>query len=322
MMENSFKSILKDEFISFMKFIALSVVDYKAYFYTLSGLDAFLNDEHLNVKKLDAQQIARWLNSFDVSLSTKKGKLSHIKRFSVYLSTLDVPSSLPELPRGTVDFKPYVFSTNEIAQIFDIADDYILTNPKARIRAEFPLLLRILYGCGLRLGEAVSLTWNDINLNEGIITIKIAKNQKQRIVPMSSELTRILSLYKKTSCFGVKDSCYLFIKNNGQCRSNVSYGNLFNEILYELGIKNPQTVKRNSRGPCLHSLRHTFAFHSLLKAESEGRSFMETVPFLSTYLGHAGLMETDKYLKASHELYTESHTVIANYTQDVFPKEV
>jgi len=61
--------------------------------------------------------------------------------------------------------------------------------------------------------------------------------------------------------------------------------------------------------------------HSLLKAESEGRGFMETVPFLSTYLGHDGLMHTDKYLKARHELYTEAHAAIADYTGDVFPQE-
>ena len=48
---------------------------------------------------------------------------------------------------------------------------------------------------------------------------------------------------------------------------------------------------------------------------------METVPFLSTYLGHEGLMRTDTYLKARHELYTKSHAVIADYTRDVFPQE-
>jgi hypothetical protein len=47
---------------------------------------------------------------------------------------------------------------------------------------------------------------------------------------------------------------------------------------------------------------------------------MESVPFLSTYLGHDGLMHTDKYLKARHELYTESHAAIADYTGNVFPQ--
>jgi hypothetical protein len=58
----------------------------------------------------------------------------------------------------------------------------------------------------------------------------------------------------------------------------------------------------------------------LLKAEAQGKSFMESVPFISTYLGHDGLTHTDKYLKARHELYTESHAVIANYTNDIFPQ--
>jgi integrase len=61
--------------------------------------------------------------------------------------------------------------------------------PNSIISAEFPVLLRILYGCGMRLGEVISLTWNDIDLDKGIITVKAAKNQKQRLVPMSDELT-------------------------------------------------------------------------------------------------------------------------------------
>jgi len=59
-----------------------------------------------------------------------------------------------------------------------------------------------------------------------------------------------------------------------------------------------------------------------LKADAEGKSFMETVPFVSTYLGHAGLMQTDIYLKARHELYTQAHKIIEDYTFDIFPEEV
>jgi hypothetical protein len=61
--------------------------------------------------------------------------------------------------------------------------------------------------------------------------------------------------------------------------------------------------------------------HSLIKAEAEGRGFMDAVPFLSTYLGHSGLMETDKYLQARHELYTQAHAVIADYTRSVFQED-
>ena len=317
-----FKSILKDECVSFMEFIKLSVVDWKTYQRTLRDLDSFLHTEALTEKKIDARQIKRWLDGTNVSLLTKKGKLSKVKRFSTYLSTLGIAASLPELPRNTWEFKPYVFSTDEMERIFEAADDFILTNPNARIAAEFPMLLRILYGCGLRVGEATSLRCEDIDLSEGVITVKVAKNQKQRIVPMSGELTRVLNLYKMSPCFDIHGCGFLFKKDNGQLRSRIAYGNIFRRILSELGIRNPQNTKKGLRGPCLHSLRHTFTLHSLLKAESEGRGFMETVPFLSTYLGHDELMHTDKYLKARHELYTESHSIIADYTDGIFPQEV
>ena len=316
-----FKSVLKDELASFMEFIKVSITDSRKYQGTMSSLDSFLHAEGLIEKKIDAQQIKRWLDRSDAHISTKKSKLSQVKRFSVYLSTLGIPSSLPELPRYVSEFKPYVFSEDEMSQIFETADDFILTNPNSRIAAEFPVLIRILYGCGLRLGEAEALAWDDIDLASGVITVKTAKNQKQRIVPMSEELTRILKLYSESACFHAQKHGFLFTKNNGERRSKGAYWCIFNRILNEIGIKNPQNTKYGSRGPCIHSLRHTFALRSFLKAESEGRSFMESVPFLSTYLGHEGLRETDKYLKARHELYTESHAAIADYTREVFPQE-
>jgi len=321
-MNYNFKSIFKDELTSFIDFIKLSVVNWKAYQYTLSDLDSFLHSECLLDKKLDAKQLARWLGGFNTHISTKKAKLSQVRRFSRYISALGITVSLPELPRNTIEFKPYVFSADEMTQIFEMSDDLIITNPVSRISIEFPELLRILYGCGLRLGEATSLKWDDINTSTGVISVRVAKNKKQRIVPMNDELTRILSLYRTSSYFNENGCGFLFVKNNGQRRSNAAYGSVFRKILYDLGIRNSQNTNQCYRGPCIHSLRHTFTFNSLLKAESEGRGFMETVPFLSTYLGHERLMYTDRYLKARYELYTKSHAIITDYTCDVFPQEV
>ena len=317
-----FKSVFKEELASFMDFIKLSVTDWKTYQCTLLSIDSYLHTQGLRERRIDAQQVKRWLDGSNVGLSTKKNKLSHIRKFSIYLSTLGIKASLPELPRRTREFKPYVYSKDEITHIFEAVDDYTLTNRNSPIAAELPVFVRILYGCGLRSDEAQSLTWDDIDLSAGVITVKIAKNRKQRFVPMGGELTRILNLYRKSPGFDAQDHGFLFRKNNGERRYKSIYRCIFNKILCGLGIRNHRNTKYGSRGPCLHSLRHTFTLHSILKAASEGRGFMETVPFLSTYLGHKGLMETDKYLRAKHELYTEAHTVIADYIRDVFPQDV
>jgi len=322
-MDILFRSILKDEMASYIEFVKLSVVDYRAYQRTLQDFDYFLCAEGLAEKELNAELVSQWLDGFTtIKPSTKKSKLTHVRKFAGYLLSLGIKATIPELPNIPSDFTPYVFSMDEITQIFEVADDLVFDNPNSRVAAEFPMLLRILYGCGLRLGEATTLTWSDIDLDAEVITVKIAKGLKQRIVPMSDELTRTLRLYRASPYFKPDDQGFLFRKKDGTARKGSSNWSIFNRILCELGIKNPQTVKYGARGPCIHSLRHTFTLNSLLKAEAEGRTFIESVPFLSTYLGHGGLMQTDIYLKARHELYTESHAIIADYTHDVFPETV
>ena len=322
-MDIVFRSILKDEMASYIEFVKLSVVDYKAYQRTFIDFDYFLCSEGLSEKKIDADLVSRWLDGFTtVKASTKKGKLTHVRKLAGYLLSLGIEASIPELPHIPADFTPYVFSMDEMTRIFEIVDDWVIDSPKSRIAAELPVLLRLLYGCGLRLGEATALTWDAVDLETRVITVKEAKNRKQRLVPMSDELTRILRLYRKSPYFDMDDQSPLFRRTDGNARTKGAYWSVFNRILCEIGIKNPQTVKRASRGPCIHSLRHTFTLNSLLKAEAEGRSFIETVPFLSTYLGHEGLMQTDVYLRARHELYTESHAMIEEYTRDVFPEDL
>jgi integrase len=323
MMDIVFRSILKDELASYMEFVKLSVVDYRAYQRTLMDFDYFLSTEEFVEKEIYAEIVSRWLDGFTtIKPTTKKSKLTHVRKFAGYLMTLGIKADIPELPRIPSDYVPYVFSMDEMAKMFEAVDDLVLDSPNSRVAAELPMLLRLLYGCGLRLGEATELTWEDIDTDIGVITIRAAKGQKQRLVPMCDELTRILKLYRISPYFKVDDSGPIFRKNDGSVRTKGAYWSIFNRILCDLGIKNPQTVKHGARGPCIHSLRHTFTLNSLLKAEAEGRTFIETVPFLSTYLGHDGLMQTDIYLKARHELYTDAHAIIANYTDDVFPVDV
>ena len=160
MKEITYRSILKNEIISFMKVLKLSISSsdtYRTYQHTMSDFDSFLHKEKSEVKKLDAEQVKRWIDGFEVRPSTKSGKLTHIRRFAGYLSSLGFETSLPQMPRMIYDFSPYVFSADEMAKIFEAADDLVLFYPNSRRVAEFPVMLRMLYGCGFRLGEVLAL---------------------------------------------------------------------------------------------------------------------------------------------------------------------
>ena len=78
----------------------------------------------------------------------------------------------------------------------------------------------------------------------------------------------------------------------------------FDSILAEAGITR-DGYGFHERGPCLHCLRHVFAFKSFSQIEHEGISENDAIPYLSIYLGHDSLNETEKYLKFSSESFSQ-----------------
>ena len=181
-----------------------------------------------------------------------------------------------------------------------------------------PLLVRILYGCGTRINETLCLKIKDIDLVSGVLLLRKTKNKHQRYVPMDKTLTEICKQYIHIQ--KLKPDDYLFYCQRKREHWNVySVDNCFSHILKNAGVTFVRE-KANDRGPCLHCLRHTFVLNSLKKSERAGRTFEDTVPFISTYLGHASIRETDKYLKFSYELYDEAVELIEDYTIKLFPE--
>jgi integrase len=96
---------------------------------------------------------------------------------------------------------------------------------------------------------------------------------------------------------------------------------LFADILKTVGIELVRG-QMGKRGPCLHCLRHLFVLRSFSKMEAEGCTFEEAVPYLSTYLGHESIIETDKYLRFSHEICENAYNLIDAFTQGIFPEAI
>ena len=90
----------------------------------------------------------------------------------------------------------------------------------------------------------------------------------------------------------------------------------FRNLLQETGLYVPG--KAHSRGQCLHCFRHYFAIHSFAQAEQNGRSAEDSVPFLSVYLGHHDMDETEKYLKFSGDMFPEYIELFEDFASGVF----
>lgn len=184
----------------------------------------------------------------------------------------------------------------------------------------YPMLFRLLYACGLRIGEAITLRMSDLDLEYGISLLTNTKNQRQRVVPMSKSLHEYCKRYICEMGFKNENKEFLFPSTHKEYGSNrhlsskTAYSRL-KKIMTLAGVH-----KEDGQTPRIHDIRHTFAVHALEKMVSEGRDIYCALPTLSTYLGHRGIESTEKYLRLTQESFKDVISEMDTYYDSVFPE--
>ena len=288
----------------------------------LKRFDTYISESITESNQLDYDLITSWIATLSGKSSSIGNEVITIRQFLYYLRASGEIVYIPEIPKVCEDYIPYIFSDYELSLIFNAADNVIQKDKKAdpNLPMEFPVILRLLYSCGMRIGETVSIDISDVDLENGILHLINTKRDKHRLVPMDLDMTAILKKYSFSMGLLGKDYGWLFPSgiNDGHI-SDRAVKRRFETILKENDIK-LKNRKKHERGPCLHCLRHIFAFKSFAKAESESRHVDDTIPFLSVYLGHESINETEKYLKFSNELFPESVDAFGSFMKDLLPE--
>ena len=243
---------------------------------------------------------------------------SFIRQYGLYLQlnghdSYVYPDKLIQCPK---DFVPYIFTKEEIHSIFLFADQ-IGPNKNKFINTPFiyPAVFRLLYACGTRVGETLSLRTDDVNLEEGIITLYNGKNKVSRMIPMSDSLTKYLRMYNHR-VDRTDGNPFFFPARHGEHYSPTTIRNTFRKILQQAGIRQLS----NGSYPRIHDLRHTYAVHALELSISKGMDPYCSLPALSTYMGHKGIESTEYYLRLTKQYFVN----VLNYTQEqadtIFPE--
>lgn len=321
-MPKQYGSCLAAEMNDYLKLLENADKDTSKYRTTFNSLDAYLLNSNISQKALTEAVVSGWLKTLAHKPKSKRNYTGNLRRFARYLSALEIPAYEPELFRTQSDYVVYTFSDEEFAAIIDAADNFAAIKSKENETSYvFPMLLRILYGCGLRLGEALSLRWRDIDLDTEVITIRKAKNHKQRIVPISSSLAEVLRLYNRRMIEDDSDASLLFesVRIKGRPYMQNTFRLWFSQILEQAGIPNVRSAP-SERIKSPHTLRHYFTFKSFLKSEAEGRPLEESGPRLAAYLGHESLAGTEKYITTNYVLYKNSHARMEESVGNLFPE--
>ena len=193
---------------------------------------------------------------------------------------------------------PYIFSKEQLKRFFSAIDQFP-PNTQTNRNSVDPVLFRLLYGCGLRVSEALNLQLKDIDLKTGTITILHAKNNRDRLVPIAESLIeRFRKLLLKLHTFSDK-STYFFISPTGGRLDKTTVYRRFRDYLLMAGISHTQ------RGPRVHDLRHVFAVNCLKKWVLSGEELTNLMPYLAAYMGHSDFRGTQYYLRLTADLYPD-----------------
>lgn len=287
----------------------------------LADFDRFA-DTFTKEKLVSEGLINAWLHTRKGKSSSIANEVIVIRIFLKYLVSAGIDAYIPPVPKTADDYVPYIFSDEELERIYLLADNIDVSKSRKNqlIKVEFPMVIRLMYGCGLRIGETLSLRMRDVDLIHGLLTMRHTKGGKQRNVPMHPLLTELLKHYCLAMGFvGTPDAWLFPLPEKNEPMSPKDAQHCFENILHIAGISLPGR-KKHERGPCLHCMRHVFVFKSFSATEKVGRAIDDSIPYLSIYLGHDSLQETEKYMKFSSELFPDEMELFSEYSFDVFPE--
>jgi len=248
-------------------------------------------------------------------------RMNFLRQFCIYLLNLGfdvyIPLHMPS-PKDD-DFIPYIYSDEEKQALFNAADSLRLYDLHMNgVMFILPALVRLLFATGLRIGEALALKMEDVNLEANFLTVQKSKNGKERIVPFTDSLSKVLAQYisyrEKLPC---PKGNHLFIKPNGEaCCRHGAIGYWWLKILSIAKI--PRRGKPD--GPRVHDVRHSFCVKAMRKMTGEGKDLYYTLPILSTYIGHSKIASTDKYVRMTADRYPDLLGKIESICAYVFPE--
>jgi integrase/recombinase XerD len=227
-------------------------------------------------------------------------RLAIVRGFARYLQAFDARHEVPPVNLLPATFRravPYLFSEAEIEGLLAAARSM---RPPLRA-ASCEALIGLLAVSGMRVSEACGLDRSDVELPEGRLTVRQAKNGRSREIPLHPSAVAALDRYVRARdelCPDPKDPAAFFLSGGGGRPSRQFVWKWFDELRRATGL-DQETLGRRAR---LHDVRHSYVLRTLLGWYRDGGDIEARLPLLSTVLGHVHPADTFWYFEGAPEL--------------------
>jgi integrase len=231
-------------------------------------------------------------------------RLTVVRGFARHIASMNPKTEVP--PNGIFPQrrrrKPYIYSDAEINAL--LASALTLRPADGLQRWTYHHLFGLYAVTGMRLSEATGLQRSDVDLEEGVLTVRQTKFGKSRLLPVHPTTRAALRSYaeRRDGHLGSRCGPHFFAGERGGRLVKQHVHRVFWHLSREIGLRRPS----DSSGPRVHDLRHTFAMRTLLGWYREGANVEEKLPVLATYLGHTCVKHTYWYLSACPDLMQEA----------------
>jgi integrase/recombinase XerD len=210
-------------------------------------------------------------------------RLGFVRVFARHRSASDPRTQIPPnglLPDKSTRPQPYIYSEHEVQTLLNAA---LKMHCRTTLRPwTYYCLFGLLSVSGLRLGEALNLELQDVDLDAAVLTIRSGKFGKSRLVPLHASTCRVLADYiarRNRFAAGKSISSHLLVSSRGRRLDVRVVHETFDRLARQIGLR-----PSDSRNPRLHDLRHRFALLTLLNWYRKGEDAERLLPILSTYL--------------------------------------
>lgn len=301
-MELKYKSIFKDDinrlimYENAMNFKNTSKID-------LYDLDNYFIHIKKNKKTLTEDEFKNYIYDYKFSKLSEYKRYLIILKFSKFLIRFGNTNIFFEEIKfnNTSNFEPHIYNELEMKKILLNIDKRKYYN--VNFKYVYPVLFRLLFSTGMRISEALSLKYKDIDLDDDSINIILSKENISRKIYISDSMKNVFVKFFNLMSFENDD---ILFKTT---QVNALY--VFKQVVNDVNIKANEIR--------VHDIRHSFAVMSLEKMIKNNIEPEEALLYLEKYMGHSNILSTEYYLHMTDNMKKDIINTMKNYMPDLYP---
>jgi len=268
----------------------------------LKAFDVFCIDKYPLETRLTKEIAMHWAEKRqEEHVNGLQRRITPVRQLAKYMNSIGIDAYVipPGIPGKQIRYIPHIFTDEELRAFFTETDKCPVNALLPARYLIIPVFFRVLYCCGLRSSEARLLKVEDVDFESGRLTIRQSKGNKDRNVLLSEDILQLCRIFHGKVSLIFPDRIAFFPNQYGDFYGSHVVDYWFHLFWDKTGIAD----FGSGNSPRVHDFRHTFAVKRLNLWVQEGKDLNAYLPYLSMYLGHSRLTETDYYLHLIPEFF-------------------